>query len=106
VLRQYHTLATSEAGRNAKDAALRAHAKVLRGYHNKSSIGVSFVGMINASLFQSSPNLGIDWRTTDYKGVKSAPGGMAARDTALRAYAKVLRQYHKEATYLSSSSCS
>jgi len=74
-------------------------------WHFESNL-MSFVGMINVSLFQSSPNLGIDWRTTDYKGVKSAPGGMAARDTALRAYAKVLRQYHKEATYLSSSSCS
>jgi len=72
VLRQYHTLVTLEAGIAARDAALWPHAKVLRGYHNKhkSSIGVfhlkggnlfvvkllfvmSFVGMINVSLFQS-----------------------------------------------------
>jgi len=37
VLRQYHTLAATEAGMAARDTALRAYAKVLRKYHKEAT---------------------------------------------------------------------
>jgi len=37
VLRQYHTLAATEAGMAARDTALRAYAKVLRQYHKEAT---------------------------------------------------------------------